>query len=342
MIRIAALTSGTRVPSSRYRVRQFIEPLRRLGVVVAEYPLSSDKFGSSPNRGLGRAMTVRKILGRLPGLVGSRGAELTWLERELIPGRRTLEGLTKRPRILDLDDALWLNGRPGFSEAIAERCDGVIAGNDFLADHYRGFAPKVWVVPTSVDTDAWVPRPPQAPHPEWTIGWTGSASTIPFLMEIEKPLGRFLAGHPDARLLVVSDQPPAFRSLPSGRWRFEAWSPESEVRQLHEMDVGLMPLPDTDWSRGKCALKMLLYMATGIPVIASRVGVGGKILARHDVGLAADTPEEWSAALTILYDGRDRVSRMGCEGRRVVETFFSVQANAGRLASAFQEVLGVS
>ncbi len=335
-IRVVALTSGPDVPSSRFRVRQFVAPLRDRGVEVAEYHLPQSKYlGGSRAGRLGRG--ARKLLGRIPGVLQTRTADVTWLERELIPGRYTLEGLTKRPRLLDVDDALWLNGVPGFSERIAGLCDGVIAGNEFLAEHYRSCSSRTWVVPTAVDTARFRPS---ASYPErpWTIGWTGSASTLPFLLEIEEPVARFLRSRPDARLLIVCDERPVFRHVPDGRWIFFPWSAAHEADAVREMNVGLMPLPDTDWARGKCALKLLLYLATGIPAVASPVGMNAEVLAMADLGHAARTPAEWVESLTSLHDDRARSAALGVAGRLVVEEHFSVAAVAPRLEAIFREV----
>src|ERR1700737_4101203 len=140
MIRVVALTSGKNLPASRFRIRQFIAPLAERGIEVQERHLPFSKYVTSSNRGGARLLTGTKVLGRLPGVAASRAADVTWLERELVPGRVTLEGLTGRPRLFDVDDALWMNGRPEFSERLAASCDGVIAGNEFLADHYRRVA----------------------------------------------------------------------------------------------------------------------------------------------------------------------------------------------------------
>ncbi len=340
MIKVVALTSGPRVPSSRFRVRQYVEPLARRGVAVREKVPPFSKYASSRNRALARAIAAGKILARLPGVAASRGADVTWLERDLVPNRVTLEGLTGRPRVFDVDDALWLAGEAGVSERIASLCDGVLAGSEFIAAHYRDVAPKVWVVPTCVDTELWVPRRERPAGEEWTIGWTGSSSTLPYLAALQEPLAAFLAERPGVRLLVVAERPPDLKLLPRQRWRFEQWSPSAEVALVQRMDVGLMPLPDSDWARGKCALKMLLYMAVGIPVVVSPVGVNRDILARGDIGLSAASPDDWHSALSRLFEDRAAAERMGREGRRVVERFYSARDNADLIARIFREVSG--
>jgi hypothetical protein len=332
MIRVAALTSGRNVPSSRFRVRQFLPALRAEGIDVREFVSPITKYASASIRPLAWALTGTKLALRLPSVTASRRFDLVWLERELVPGRTTLERFTGRPRLFDVDDALWLGGQPGFSEEIARRCDGVVAGNEFLAAHYRGAGARAWVVPTSVDTDAWVPRATRSESREWTIGWSGSRSTLPELEALEGPLRDLFAEIPDLRL--------RFETLPARRWQFEAWTADRELSLMQRMDVGLMPLADSEWARGKCGLKMLLYMAVGIPVVASPVGVAAEILAMSEIGLAATSREDWSVALRRLATDRGAAARMGATGRQVVERAFAVKVNAGRLAAIFREVAG--
>jgi len=340
VIRVVALTSGKNLPASRFRVRQFIEPLRHQGINVRERHLPVSKYVSSPNRVAARLLTAAKILGRFPGVAASRFADVTWFERELIPGRFTLEAFSGRPRLFDVDDALWLlPGGDRFSERIVASCDGVIAGNEFLADHYRKTSVPVWVVPTSIDTDVWTPR--RSPAGEsWVIGWIGTSSNLPHLCAIEPVLRDFLRQHPEASLLVVCDQEPVFPTLPGDRWRFERWSSAREVGLVQTMDVGLMPLPDTDSSRGKCSCKMLSYMAAGIPVVVSPVGTNREILERGQVGMAARSASDWKAGLEALFQDRSLCARLGAQGRAIVEAGYSVRKSVVALTRIFREVTG--
>ena len=340
MIRVLALTSGKNLPASRFRVRQFIEPLRLQGIQVRESHLPFSKYVTSGNRAAARLLTAAKVLGRLPGVAASRLADVTWLERELIPGRFTLEALSGRPRLFDVDDALWLLPRGDrFSERIVASCDGVIAGNEFLAEHYRKTGVPVWIVPTSIDTDVWTPRPSPAGE-SWVIGWIGTSPNLPYLCAIEPALEDFLRQHPESSLLVVCDEKPDLPTLPADRWRFEKWSSAREVGLVQTMDVGLMPLPDTDTSRGKCSCKMLSYMAVGIPVVVSPVGTNREILERGPVGMAARSDSDWKAALEALFEDRGLGARMGARGRALVEEGYSARKSVVTLARIFREVTG--
>jgi glycosyltransferase involved in cell wall biosynthesis len=333
MIKVTALTSSRHDPSTRFRVRQFINPLRPLGVEVSEhYPLIS-KYRTE-------RFPLLSTLARLPGLLASLRSDITWFGRELVSGRSTLERFAGTKRLFDVDDAIWLVYPNTFSEEIALRCEGVIAGNRFLAEHYEKRGARVWVVPTSVDTEVWRP----APHREqanWTIGWTGTWSNLKYLYAVEEPLADFLVQHTDSQLLIVCDRRPQFERIPSSRWRFIQWSPQTEVRPVQLMDAGLMPLAETEWARGKCAFKMLSYMASGVPVIASPVGVNQEIFQKAQVGFPATTHGDWYEALCSLYRDREAALSMGRQGRRVVEEYYSVKNSALMLAKIFKEVAGI-
>lgn len=336
-IKVAALTSGHAVPSSRFRVQQFIRPLAEHGVLVRAHTPAFSKYTPSPIPALGPLWTAGKLAARLPGLAASHFSDIVWFERELVPGKETLERFAGARRLLDVDDALWMLNDSKFSERIAARCDGVIAGNEFLASHYRAYGTRAWVVPTSVDTVRWQPAT-RPPSDEWVIGWTGTRSNLSSLQTIEEPLAAFLSDHSAARLLVVCDERPMLSRIPAERIRYMPWSEQEEVALVQAMDVGVMPLVDTPWSRGKCAFKMLLYMAVGLPVIVSPIGANQDVLKHGQVGLSANEAIDWYDALRTLYQNRSLTSRMGALGRQVVCQHYSVEQNALRLADIFREV----
>jgi glycosyltransferase involved in cell wall biosynthesis len=339
MIKVTALTSGRNVPSSRFRIRQFIQPLSHLGIGVTEYALGLKKYTPGSFAPLRYASDATKILARLPGLVASRSSDITWLERELVPRRHTLERFAGTKRLFDVDDAIWLTSDSPFSEAIARASDGVIAGNRFLAEHYQKAGARVWVVPTSIDTDIWRPRTRKEDDP-WVIGWIGTSSNLQYLYDLEQPLADFLSQHPTSTLRIVCDKRPSFKRIPASTWQFAYWSAETEVREVQEMDVGLMPLPNTEWARGKCAFKMIAYMAIGAPVIVSPVGVNQEILQQAEVGLPASTNGDWYEALELLFRDRERAATLGRAGTKLVEDSYSVNRNAELLAKIFEEVAG--
>lgn len=352
MIKVAALTSGRTVPSARFRVRQHVDPLRRMGIDVREYVPALQKYAPAPTwmrhltdyglpgRFVESGWRVAKRATRLQGAFGSWQAQVTWLERLLLPGRLTLEGVLKRPLVFDVDDAIWLippRGKEAVA-ALARRADVVVAGNEYIADWFSSLTRRVRVVPTAVDTERYRPARKENIGP-FTVGWIGTSSNLPYLEAVEAPLRKFFSEHVDARLLIVSNSAPSFRTLPSGKVRYIPWSEDGEAEALREMDVGLMPLPDSEWTRGKCAFKMLLYMATGIPAVVSPVGMNREVLAMGSVGIPATDDHGWYDALSF-YHGNPRCrEEHGGVGRSVAERRFSRDSISGSLAEILRELV---
>ncbi len=342
---VAAFTSGAMVPSTRFRVRQYLPALAARGITVAEYPSVPHKYTGRPVVLPEPLWTALLAASRVPGLVAARRADVVWLEREFVWRRRTLESLAGDPRrrVFDVDDAIWLGGVGDFAERIAGECAGVIAGNAYIAEHFRPVAKKVWIVPTSVDPARWAPPEDDrrsASGGRFVVGWTGTSGNFPYLQAIEAGLADFLRSHPGAEFLVVADREPRWTLLPPAQTRYVKWTEPGEVAAVHQMDVGLMPLADEDWARGKCAAKMLVYMAAGLPVVVSPVGVNAEVLAEDAVGFAATTPESWSERLGYLHDHREEGRAMGVRGRAVVARGYSIAANAARLAAVFEAIAG--
>ncbi|MFN2389299.1 MAG: glycosyltransferase family 4 protein [Actinomycetota bacterium] len=338
------------MPSSRFRIRQHKAPLRDAGIAVREYVPAIDKYstirglpgeGGPWARPIYGAWEGAKLVARAPGVVGSWRGDVTWLERELLPGRPSLERVLGRPLVWDVDDAIWLVARDdgGWLRKIARRADVMVVVNDHVAEWFSGHARDIRVVPTAVDTDRWRPvAEATTARARFVVGWTGISTNFRFLQQIEEPLQRFVAGVEDAELLVVADRPPTLRGIPPEKVRFIPWSPRVEAEAVARMDVGIMPLADDEWSRGKGSFKMLQYMSCGLPVIASPVGMNASVLAHDEVGFPAAGLDDWTDALTALHADRELGRQMGRRGRAVVERSFSLAVIAPRLAGIFKEV----
>jgi glycosyltransferase involved in cell wall biosynthesis len=135
--------------------------------------------------------------------------------------------------------------------------------------------------------------------------------------------------------LVVCNRPPHFKSLPTNRMRYIPWSEKTEAQALQQMDVGLMPLPDNDWARGKCSLKMLQYLACAIPAVVSPVGTNREVLAMGEIGLPATSHSEWENALELLHLNQEKSRQMGREGRQVILHRFDRKVIAEELSKVF-------
>jgi glycosyltransferase involved in cell wall biosynthesis len=344
-LRVEALVSGRLNASSRFRVLQQVEPLHTLGIDVSARPPRISKYASVPEtwarrplmaRGARVALQGAKLATRLPAAARSWSADVTWLEREVLPGHLTLEPVLHRPVLFDVDDAIWLlsPGHERATRAVAQRAACVVAGNDFLAEWFATVAPAVQRVWTAVDTVRFSPGPER--DGPFVLGWTGSGSSLRYLKEVAPAIGRFFAEVPDARLVVMADAFIDLPGIPRDRIELVSWSPKVEATAIQAFDIGLMPLTGGDWAKGKCAFKMLQYLSCGVPAVVSPVGMNTEVLAMADVGLAATTEDQWVEALRTLYRDRDRARALGRNGRALAERSFSLPVIAAQLAATMR------
>jgi len=342
-VRVAAYTGGVMVPSARARVRQYIGPLSRFGITVREYPLPLGNI-LPQRRGLRPLWIAATALSRTAALACSWKADVTWISRQLLPAFAPIQAMAKRPIILDVDDAVWLNTGGHRVGDLARASDLVVCGNAFLAHQFSLWNSNVAVIPTAVDTSWYRPHPnrDRGSNGALVLGWTGTSGNFPFLYAIEAALQRTFAHYPHATLLVIADKPPQFKFLPASRVGFEPWTPRTELAAFARMSIGLMPLAHDDWCSGKCSYKMLCYMAAGLPVVVTAAGMNREVLALGSVGLSAGSEQEWVDTLIALLGDRQLRRRMGDAGRAVVEKHYSLQRLAQQYALLFQSLGGES
>ncbi len=258
------------------------------------------------------AATVAGVQRRLRDAIGARRYDLVVVHRESLPigpawFERALRGMGV-PYAFDFDDAIylpaasdanrrlaWLKGAVKTGRVIRD-ASLVLAGNEYLADWAHRHTTRVMVIPTTIDTEAYRPvaRPTETPL---CVGWSGSPTTIVHLRLLERVL-RELQQERGIRIRVIGD---ASYRLEGAAVEALAWDPTNEVSDLSRIDIGVMPLPDDDWSRGKCGLKALQYMALGIPTVLSPVGVNREI-AEGGAAVLASSDDEWREALRALID----------------------------------------
>jgi glycosyltransferase involved in cell wall biosynthesis len=347
-MRLLALTRGVNLPSSRFRVRQHIPALAAAGIEVTDAPPRVDP--SLLMFGLDKRIRQRYLLplaamqlganvvARLPDLAATARHDATWIQRTVVPGFDALVRLVRGPRILDVDDAIWLEGLGGrWVPYLASHVDAIIAGNAYLADYFSRYCKNVRVVPTAIDTDRFRVARREARRP-FTIGWTGTSGNFQYLKLIEGALRTFLSTHRDARFMVIADRDPRrVLTLPEGQVVFRAWTVDSEVAGLAEMDLGVMPLEDSPWARGKCSFKMLQYMAAGIPVAVSPVGMNAEVLRMGDVGAGPESEDDWVEVFRRFHDDRHAALACGERGRSIAEREFSLTRISTELARVFRD-----
>lgn len=332
-IKITALAGGIKLPSARYRIRQYIPKLAQQGLFVSEHlPFFHDTR---------RLPSIFKAMSWLPGVLASHKTDLTWLSRELVQGYETFERFLKKPCVMDVDDSIWLDKPFGkFAiPRISRRMDTIIAGNSYLAEWFSKYCKNVYVLPTVLDTDRYTPKSDYSE--KFTIGWTGMACCYKYIEPIERPLSRFMQKYQEVEMLFVSERPYKSSILPSERMRFYRWNEHIETAALKEMSVGVVSLPDDEWTRGKCSLKMLGYMSAGLPVVASPVGVNNEVLAKGEVGFAAKSEDEWFDALETIYKDHSLRLKLGKNGRKIVEQYYSIEANVNKLADILRMSAGM-
>lgn len=358
-VRVLALAPyPARAPSTRFRLVQYGEALADLGVDLHVHTfVTADVYQTSPDwkRGLGGADMVARGLRDLRVVLGQiRAYDVVMVQRGIAP---FVDGWVVRalkragvPLVYDFDDAVYLpqEGGGGWVErlraprrATASFCRAaahVLAGNAYLADFARdalgpGGRHRVSILPSVVDTDRFAPRARASDGPP-VLGWVGSDSTIPYLETLAPALAE-LCRLTRCRVTVVAGRRRPL--LPGVAFDFVPWSADAEVAAIQGLDVGLYPLEDSPWARGKCGFKALQYLACGVPCVASPVGVLMDIVLPGETGYLADTPEAWiRACAELVGDGGARL-RLGEAGRRLVEDRYSLEIHAPVLAGVLRD-----
>jgi glycosyltransferase involved in cell wall biosynthesis len=345
-------------PSQRFRVEQWAPHLARTHGI--DLTFSAFESPQLTEYLLHRGNIVRKAwwvmhdsIRRLGAIGRAADFDAIVVHREAaLAGPAIVERLIswRRPVIYDFDDAIWLsladssaNGifsRLHFHGKTASLCalaSAVAAGNPYLADYARRRNDNVFVVPTSIELDKYPLRPEPEPDDPFIVCWTGSNSTLLHFEGARAALERFAQKR---RLVVkvICNRPPD-QPIRGAETRFVRWSEEDEAAEVAGCHVGIMPLPDDAFARGKCGLKALQYMATGRPVIASPVGVNSEIIANGVNGLLAGSDDEWVAALDRLAASADLRRSLGTAARETVEQRYAAEVAADQFAEVIRSAL---
>lgn len=334
--------------SSRCRTFQLLPHLERQGFRCEVSPFFSTAYLEDKYRGQGRVSLTRHVVEavrrRVLAATDMSLFDAVIVEKELLPyGPTWFERLLFRGArriVLDFDDAVWipyqkfrwLGNKIGRLMAGA---NAVVGGSDVLVVEARRHCRRVVKIPTAVDLDRYLAKEDVSGSPP-VVGWIGTPVTSMFLPMIAPSLAA-LAREVPFRLLLVGARPD-FR-IEGVDVLHHSWSETSEVDDIRSMDVGIMPLPDSDFARGKCGYKLIQYMACGLPTVASAVGENKAIVTHGETGFLASSEGDWVASLRRLLESRDLRRRMGAAGRVRVHHEYGLEGAARRYGSLVSEVL---
>jgi glycosyltransferase involved in cell wall biosynthesis len=340
-------------PGQRFRIEQWEPLLRERGVEITYAPFESEELHELlyQTGSIGRklAHVTRQFARRFSVIDSARQYDAVYVFREgALLGPPLFEWLIKRkrvPMVFDFDDAIFVSYRSpsnGYlsylkfaakTNTICRLASHVMVGNPYLADYARQFNPRVTMIPTTIDTEKYTVQPKEAVEAP-LIGWTGSFSTVQHLDTLGRALQK-LAQRERFRLRVIGT--PEYRlegvDVEAMRWRAE-----TEVDDLRSVDIGVMPLPNDAWSKGKCGLKALQFMALGIPTVCSPVGVNTDIIQDGENGFIAGTEDEWVEKLSQMLRSVELRRRLGLASRATVERTYSAIAQAPRVYEVLESI----
>lgn len=335
-----------RSPSQRFRFEQYIDFLTENGWECETSYLISEEddatFYAPKNYSAKYRIWRASVKRRALDAARAKDFDVVMIHREaLMTGSIKYEKIMKESGakiVYDFDDSIWLSNVSGANKnlewlkdykktsALIGIADLVIAGNQYLSDYARQYNENVVIIPTTIDTEEYVPAQ-LASSDRICIGWSGSRTTIqhfefalPFITKLVAKYGdkvefKVIGDHYDDPALHISGKP---------------WEYATEIADLSRFHIGIMPLPDDEWAKGKCGLKGLQYMALGIPTIMSPVGVNSEIITNRENGMLASTEDEWVDALSVLIDDAELRRRLGDAGRRTVIDRYSVESQKHR------------
>jgi glycosyltransferase involved in cell wall biosynthesis len=246
--------------------------------------------------------------------------------------------LAKRNRrlIFDFDDAIHLGPREKKLRKILPCFAWLTPGNEYLASFVRQVNPHVSIWPTVVDTEYYHPIKEREAGPI-RIGWSGSNMTLQTCLPLIEKIIIQLAQKVDFQFIVIAEVPPQI-SWPEVKWKYIPWTPQTEVEGLQQIDIGVMPLEDKPYERGKCGLKAIQYMGVGIPALVSPVGVNKNIINHGENGFHCNNEEEWLMYLHRLLLDKGLRKHMGSAGRNHVEKTYSIKAQLPIMTNIFEKV----
>lgn len=293
------------------------------------------RIPSSPMKFLGMANTLKN-------------ADIIVILRKLLsPWKQNIIRRVAKRIIFEYDDSImyrssrWSDQYSGTRrsrfEKMVKQCDLIIAGNQFLKSEATKYVndDKVHVIPTVVDSERYAAKRFDTPKDEVIIGWLGSKGTLYYLKKLIPVLEEIGRRFPFAQLKIVCND---FLDVPNMTVIKKAWSEEDEVADLQSFDIGLGPLTDDVWTRGKCGLKLVQYLAAGVPAVCSPVGANKEIVTNEEVGFWAYEERDWIEKLSMLIGNPELRTRMGKKGAERIEKEYSLQAMAPKLVALMTQL----
>jgi len=347
-----------RSPSQRFRFEQYLPYLKEKGFdydfafLISE---SGDKIFYQPgNYFIKSYIFLKSFMIRLLNSIKANEYDIIFIQREaFMTGSTLFEKLFSRSRakiIYDFDDAIWhfdvSEGNkkfgwlknPGKTARIISLADLVFAGNQYLSDYALHHNDHVVIIPTTIDTDEYVRHEMRDNPQPVCIGWSGSITTIrhfelakPFLVKLKEKFGDRI------EFKVIGDK--SYKDNFLGIKGID-WNKKDELKELSSFDIGIMPVPDDEWSKGKCGLKGLQYMSLGIPTIMSPVGVNAEIIQHGVNGFLASSVEEWCEIISKLILDAGLRKKIGEEARKTVVERYSVNSQKENYLRYFNQLLG--
>ena len=355
-MRIAAfLKYGPAAASSRQRLLQYIPFLQDAGMVVQYQCLLSDDYVRSLATGRAplRTKIIASYLTRMRQLLMQRDFDVLWIYAELFPYLpRQFEQLAfqaGKPIVYDFDDAFFhqYDRHPNrlIRRVLAGKLEPLLRGaaactcaNDYLHDYAAAYCKNSLLLPTVVDTDLYKPSVPPTTGVSrpLCIGWIGSPTTWAYVRPIVSVLSD-LAVEYGLEVRVVGAGAAAVSDVFPGL-RLVEWSEQTEIAEVQRMDIGIMPIPDEPWKRGKSGYKLIQYMACGLPVVASPAGANREIVVEEETGLFATDSDDWRKALERLIADESLRMTLGAAGRSRAERHYSTKVHAPRLVALLKSL----
>jgi glycosyltransferase involved in cell wall biosynthesis len=345
-VKIVMLSSGDRVPSSRFRMLPYVRHFRNSGHRCTLASSVPQKYEWFPAIGFRLSQRLKRLIRYLHWYKSRlRGDDIVVIDREVFDSPCTkLEECfrkTTQKLVLDLDDAVFMRYPEKF-EKLARIADLIVCGNSFIEEWARERNPNTIIIPTCVEMA-------QYPAKDWSdaegrvprLGWIGTSGNLRYL-EVAAAGLRQLAQKMDFELHVIVPEiePLSEINLEGVQVQHVPWQKEIEVDQLRQLDVGIMPLFATeDWDRYKCGLKLIQYMAAGIPSVAAPVGINASIIDHGQNGFLAESDDDWAAHLGTLASDLALRKSIGKAARETAAARYSIEANYSRYEAALRNLI---